>query len=186
MIKNSQKGLLHIYPDYAELSDPDRRNVLAEKAGVASSADRQMTQAGFEKAMAAYEAILWHRVDEGIVADPRDCRRCASRMLRGRKKDYCPACGEHRKVYAWSRTHWRDKLPDAGQANSRQLHKVRELWGLLTDFLPEQKCNERYLGAIAAKACGRAAPILLHNLSRHQAHLTIEALKDRLRHAVKN
>jgi len=196
MIKNTQKGLLHIYPDLAGLDGAHQRRVLLSNAGVESSADPNLSQEGFERAMAAYEALLWDRVDRGVVPDPRHCRKCGRAMERGApgRPDRCPEGCERRKVNAWTRDYWRQKLPaDRGGANSRQIWKLRELWTLLQDYLPEAEQADSYLAAIISRTAPDDGPQSLlegtslawHRITAQQAHRAIEALKDRLAHAVR-
>ena len=188
-----EKALLHIYPDLAGMNDLERRDVLRRSTGAVSSADPAVTQEGFERAMAAYETVLWDRVDRGQVKDPRLCTKCgrplqASVNGMGTCREGC----ETRKVYAWSRDYWRQRLPRDHAANSRVLWKLRQLWDLAQDYLPESDRTDAYLAGICCKAAKRGSPAALliscqiqrDKVSAQQAHGGIEALKDRLAHAV--
>lgn len=190
MISPREKAFLHIYPDLAHMSDQDRRDVLTHAAGVMSSSDPRMSHDGVDRAMAAYEAILWARVDHGVVADPRTCAVCGRPMRHvGSGIGQCPeGCGS-RKVHAWDRDYWRKRLPDDHGANSRQLWKLKELWTLLKDYLPESERNESYLAGIIGQGgqpiMEQGRSIAWHRLKSGQANIAIEALKDRLRYAVR-
>jgi len=196
MISPQEKALLHIYPDLARISDPDRREILMHAAGVTSSSDPVMNHAGCESAMATYEAILWDRVDQGVIPDPRLCKKCLRPMNHvGGGMGECPeGCGKY-KIYAWTRDYWRKRLPAPHGANTRQIWKLREIWTILQDYLPESDRNERYLAGIIAK-CSKIGvnpqalmeserSIAWHRLTSQQVHLATEAVKDRLHYAIK-
>jgi hypothetical protein len=192
MISSREKAFLHIYPDLASMSDQDRRDVLVHAAGVESSADPRMTHDGVNRAMAAYETILWYRVDKAVVPDPRKCPVCGRPMRHiGNGYGDCPeGCVSRRRIHAWDRTYWRQRLPAQNGANTRQIWKIKELWSLLQDYLPEESRTDVYLAGIIEKAAPRAGiyangAIAWQNLAESAAHLAIEALKDRLRYAVR-
>lgn len=198
MITAREKALLHIYPEIAGLSDPDRRDILQRCAGVVSTGDPHINQEGFERAMASYEQILWDRVEKGLLKDPRVCSRCGRALKpapQGRRSQ-CPEGCESRRVYSWTRDYWRKRLPAAAMANSRQIWKLRQLWALLLDYLPEEERNEFYLAGIVAHCTpGGVDPRALlespfvmawHRVTSQQAHLSTEAIKDRLRYAVRD
>jgi hypothetical protein len=194
MISPREKAFLHIYPDLAHMSDQDRRDVLTHAAGVDSSSNPGMSHDGVDRAMAAYEAILWARVDRRVVPDPRACAVCG-RPLRhaGGGVGECPeGCGS-RKVHAWSRDYWRKRLPAGHGANSRQIWKLKELWSLLRDYLPESDRTDAYLAGIISNSVAGDFEQLLesgnslawHRLTANQTNVAIEAIKDRLRYAVR-
>lgn len=161
MIHASQKMLLHVYAGAARLSDPTYRNYLAAAAGVNSAADPSMSQSGFEAAMAALETVLFQRVAAGEVPDPR-----------GRNR------------YIRSEFYWRDKLPKAGLINSRQAHRIEGLWIALCNWLPPEQRNLEYLGRIVRKATGKRDPGITA-LTDREAGCLIDALKDRIAHAIR-
>jgi len=192
MITNREKALAHIYPDLAGLTNDERRQFMVDVAQVYSS--RQLNQAGFEKLMAAFEAELWHRVDLGRAPDPRLCRTCSRPLTHGRDGyGQCPEGCERRKVYAWKRTYWRDKLPADTSANTRLVWKVKRYWKLLLCYLPEAEQNDHYLAGIIAHTTDTTSrrdellegdSIAWPRVTPEEARRTIEALKDRLTHAV--
>jgi hypothetical protein len=156
-----QKALLHIYKDAAGISDPVYRGILFETAGVKSSADRNMTQDGFDRAMAALEAVLFDRVARNAVKDPRG-------------------------VNSWikSADHWRRKLPQAGRMNSRQLFKLRRAWDILGEFLDTGQHTDAYLSGIVLQSVGRSINDW-SDLSSAEAGFVIDALNDRITAAIK-
>ena len=162
-------------------------------AGVYSARQSALTQQGFEAAMAAFEKILWQRVKAGIVPDPRLCTICSRPLKRtSNNTGACPEACQRRKVYAWSPDYWRNRRIKAGAANSRQLWKLRQVWTLLQDYLDPDERNDRYLAGIIAHTCNTHAQRFLENntvnwarVTSRQAHLTIEALKDRLNYTLK-
>lgn len=159
MISNDQKVRLHVYARAAGISEPAYRNVLRQQAGCVSAADSDFTQQGWERCMAALESILFARVDAGQVPDPR---------------------GRSRWIHA--RTYWRDRLPRAGYATTRQLHRVRELWATVQTFLPPEKRGLDYLAGIVQRSVNRNVD--LAHLTYAEAAFCINALQDRISHAV--
>lgn len=161
MIRDRQKMLAHIYAKAANVSEPTYRNILRDAAGVASCADRRMTQEGFERLMASLETLLFERVHAGEVSDPR---------------------GENRYIKAPH--YWRGKLPRSGGINSRQLHAIEAMWARCCEFLPEAQCNPAYQAGIVRRAVGRDDAALL-NLGCQEAGFVLDALKDKLAHAIR-
>lgn len=193
-LDGKQIAILHAYPKLAGLSEPDRRDVMRRHSGCASASEDLWEQHTFENAMAAFETILWTRVATGVCKDPRLCRQCGRRLVR-LQHGYgeCPEGCEKRKVYSWDMNYWRSKVTMPGVANSRLVHKVRELWAMLCDYLPADERTDRYLHGIIEQATNRASPLLIlggqiqwDRLSPEEANFAIEALKDRLRNAVKD
>ncbi len=162
MIRDTQKALPHIYAGAAGLSDPAYRDQLRHAAGVASVADRSLTQAGWERIMAALETVLFLRVHAGEVADP---------------------IGHSR--YILSEFYWRRKLPREGRINSRQAYKIQDLWTRLQAYLPEDQRTLAYLAGIIRKATGKPDPGYTC-LTGNEADALINALKDRLSHALRS
>ena len=162
MIQPNQKMLLHLYKAAARLNDPTYRNFLRQSAGVASAADPEFTQAGFEAAMASLETVLFQRVHAKEVESP---------------------VGKSR--YILEEFYWRRKLPRDGMINSRQAHRIDELWRQICAFLPPEKRTADYQAAIVARATGQASASR-SALTFYQANNLIDALKDRLAHALKS
>ena len=158
---NKQKALLHIYKAAAGITDQIYRGILAENAGVKSAADRRFTQDGFDRAMAALEAVLFDRVARHEVRDPRG-------------------------VIAWIRTsdHWRRRLPQAGRMNSRQLFNLRRAWDILGEFLDTGQHTDAYLSGIVLHSVGRRINDW-SDLSSAEAGFVIDALQDRITAAIK-
>ena len=185
MISAKEKAIVHAYPNLIGLSTLERRQHMVKTVGCYSSLE--LDQARFEHLMASLEELLWTRVEAGTVPDPRACRKCGS-ALRPEQNGFgvCPRGCERRKVFAWGRTYWRDRLPDRRRANSRQRYMIRNLWGLLQDYLPAEEQTDAYLGGIWRHAAGLApsVPWNVETLSSAHASALIDALKDRLTHAV--
>ena len=160
-IHRSQVITIQKYKRWARLDDATYRDLLQRAAGVNSS--KFLNQRQFDVVMSWLEALLWDRVDAGLVPAPA-----------GMVRDY-----------------WRNKAPDSGMINSRMRWKLNNLWALLTDYLPTEERTEAYLAGICEKACGRELAGLLHEgciqwerLPQSAALLALEAMKDRLKHAV--
>lgn len=160
MITSKEKALLHIYATAADLTDHGYRIILKKSAGVPSAADDQMDQSGFERAMAALETVLFDRVERREVPSP---------------------IGRNRWIM--NPYYWRKRLPQDGAINSRQFHLIEELWTALRDRLPEDRRDLAYLAGIIRKATGKA-DVGLTALTSAQAGFVIDALQDRLAHAV--
>lgn len=160
MIKAQQKALIHIYKNAARLSDLDYRDVLRRNAAVNSAADRSITQAGYERAMATLETILFARVAAGEIPTPIG----RSRWIR-------------------NEFYWRHKLPASGSINSRQAHLIERLWISLQEHLPPGARNLTYLAGILYRATGRRQ-VGYYALTIQQAACLIDALRDRLAHAI--
>ena len=156
---NRQKYLVHLYPTLAGLTDPERRQVLFEVSQCTSAKHPALTQWHFDQVMARYETVLAQRVRDGRVDRPP--RAKVGNLL-----------------------YWRRRLPADGGANSRLLHKIDALWSQLLPYLPDDKQTDRYLCDIATFACGYHVRDR-YALKAWQGTLLVEALKDRLSHALK-
>ena len=156
---NQQKGLIKSYQRYAGMSDPDYRDLLHTYAGATSSRDRHLTQFHFDVVMPLIETRAHLAETNGLT--------------RGRKPS---------KLSNWY--YWRNKAPGKGQASSRELWKIEQVWKMLTPLLPESERGHAYLCGIASHATGEKISHL-HTLTVSQALAVIEALKDRLAHAMR-
>jgi len=161
MLNRTQKIIIHEYARAARLADPIYRDLLHHHAGMASAADKDFSQPGFDQVMAALETVLFERVNRGEVPDP---------------------IGHSR--YIRDETHWRERLTPAGRINSRQYHRIQQLWSQLQEWIPDGECTTAYLAGIVCHAT-RKPDIGVTALSSSQAWCVIEALKDRLAHALK-
>lgn len=159
-LTNSQKALLALYRGAADIGELRYRTLLDHHAGVLSARDGGWTQSAFDQVMSALETILEERITAGEVPDPR---QTASKIR--------------------SLTYWRRRLPNMGRANSRHLHKIRELWAILRQQDHHlHGATDAYLLAMASRTAARPVPDL-HLLTDREAANLIEALKDRLAYA---
>lgn len=158
MIHNPQKAILHHYARAAALQEMEYRALLKRVANVASAADPDMTQHGFEAAMAALETILFERVDRREVPWPR-------------------------RISA--RTYWRDRANQnrPGRINSRQFQRIMQLWTQLGEWMSDAQRTPAYFAGIVAKATGRTLGISA--LTSADAAHVIEALQARLSAAIR-
>jgi|GEM_PF-2558098 len=192
MITKRELALTHIYPALARLSEKERRCTMLDSVGAYSS--KELNQGTFEILMAELETILWQRVDAKQAPDPRACTVCGRYLKPGPNGlGQCPEGCELRKVYAWRKRYWRERLPRRNQAHSRLRWKILQIWELLVDYLPKDQRNERYLAGIIHKAAELPLSDLLsdsqinwHRITPKAAHFVIEALKDRLNYTVKS
>lgn len=157
---------IHQYKRWAGLTDPEYRGLLTRAAGVRSAAD--LDNRGFDRVMPALESALWHRVDEGLVPEPEHDGRLA--------RDY-----------------WRRRAPAKGMCNTRLRWEVLQFWAQLVEMLPPDSRHDRYLAGILAKSAGSgdgadlldpSGSIAWERVPSRSAWLTVEALKDRIAHAI--
>lgn len=156
---NAQKGIIKAYQRYAGMSDPDYRDLLHTYAAATSSRDAHLTQFHFDAIMPLVETRAHLAETNGLA--------------RGRRPS---------KLSNWY--YWRNRAPGKGSASTRELWKIRELWDQLIPYLPESERCDSYLLAIASHATGRKVEHL-HDLRVPEALSLIEALKDRLAHAIR-
>lgn len=162
-----QKALIHQYARLAGMTRAEYVSALRQAAGVETSKD--LTQETFEAAMATIEAILWYRIDEGIVPDP-------NRLGRRMERDY-----------------WRRRVPKVGMINSRLKFKLTNLWSVLSRMLAPEKRSEAYLAGIISATTGDSlydilsgGRIIWTSISARSAHMAIEAIKDRIKYATRS
>lgn len=160
-LHTSQRILIQIYRRAANMADADYRRLLLANTGCRSSTQATWTQESYDAAMAALETILFERVAQGRVENP---------------------IGRDRYIRA--EFYWRNKNPGQGYINSREVHKITQLWTLLGEYLPAENCSLQYFRGIVAKATGRQ-DIGLGRLTAKDAHRVIVALKDRLAFAMR-
>lgn len=156
---NLQKGIVKSYQRYAGLSDPDYRAILHQQTGATSSRDTHLTQFHFDVVMPLLE-IRAHLAETNGLA-------------RGRRPT---------KLTDWY--YWRHRAPAKGKASTRELWKISGAWKALCPLLPETERGPDYLLGIARHATGRDVRDL-HDLGLSEALSVIEALKDRLAHALR-
>jgi hypothetical protein len=147
--------VVHRYKRLAALDEEEYRSLMARVTScqARSSTAPDLTNGDFDTFMAHLEAQLDWRIKEGLASPT------------------------HAGV---SLTYWRNKLPRAGKANSRQIHEIYDWWHRLGPFIPAESRTPEYLRAIAAKASHSKISAVVELSARH-AGLVIEALKDRLR-----
>lgn len=165
MWTHKQKGIVKTYQRYAGMADLEYRALLHTQTGATSSRDAHLTQFHFDAFMPLMEIRAHLAEINGLAVGRR------------------PA-----KLSNWY--YWRNRSPARGKATSRELWKVtnaehRGLWDLLTPYLPESERGHDYLCGIAAHACGLHKVEHLHELTVGQCGMLIEALKDRLQHALR-
>lgn len=167
MLTKGEYAKVHTYARLAGLNRIEYEDLVQRATGKRTTTE--ITHAGCDRVLAALEAVLFQRYDEGLLQP--------SSAL---------------KVQALDRYHYRKKLPRLGMANSRLRHKVEQLWNVLLDYLPEPDRNDVYLAAVmhVASGCdmrqivGPDRKLVWSAIPAETARLTIEALKDRLSHAV--
>jgi len=86
------------------------------------------------------------------------------------------------KIRNWY--YWRNRYRRPGTATYAQLHRITDDWARLRDCLPDSERTDAYLLGIARHATGADLESIADLLSCDAA-LLIEALKDRLRYAIR-
>jgi hypothetical protein len=156
---NKSKGLVQIYRRYAGMPDPVYRDRLHQCTGARSSRDQHLCGAHFEAFMPLMESAAHLAETNGMAV--------------GRKP---------RKIQDWY--YWRNRYRAPGLATHAQLHAITDLWAQFIPYLPESERSDQYLMGIAIHATGSKIAAL-HSLRSHQAGLLIDALKDRMRYAIR-
>jgi hypothetical protein len=142
------------YQILAGMDDQDLRIIIREVSGQLNEQSPKLTQHHFDRLMVRLEMRVAEAVEAGTAAWPPGFKPC----------------------------YWRLRN-QAGHINHRQSREIRELWENLVTYLPETDRTEAYLLAIAKHGCGRKVESI-HRLTGWQASNVIDALKDRLRHAM--
>lgn len=164
-----QIGIVKMYANYAGLPDQLYRDLLHQYTGATSSTAPHLTQFHFDIFMPVLETYA-HLAE-----------------VNGRAVGNRPA-----RIRDWY--YWRKRQPGEGMANSRQLHRIEAvLWPQLAPYLPPDHRAPRtpgespmwYVHEIAATATGRYIRSL-SDLRIYEANMVIEALKDRIRWALKS
>lgn len=152
---------IFVWRKYVKACGMSERESRAFLAGVAenimSEESPLLVQRHYDDAMAAIESELDFRVAEGTAEWPP-------------KTDP---------------QYWRNRHPSSGGENTREAHKIKELWDELTGYLPIEKQNEAYLLGICSQCCKRRIQDHDTEMREWEALAVIEALKDKLEHAKK-
>lgn len=161
MISTKEKALIHIYADAAGLQEAEYRALLRDNTGHNSCAAQTFSHYHCDIILAVLEAVLFDRVAESLVSDPRGSSR-----------------------YIRDEFYFRSRLQNAGKINARQFRLIQQLWNQLSEFLEDGRSQYDYLTAITVQAIGKAIP--LQNLSSTQAGMVINALRDRFAGAMRS
>lgn len=158
MWSKREKALIHIYKQAAGIGDDEYRRLLKDTTGHSSAADRNLTQAEFESAMAALEARLVWAIDQGLVPAP----------ARGKIQDL---------------TYWRTRKPiDAIRITARQLERIKwmlhELRTKYWSHMGHEQLRDYVDGIIRHGSKSGSDSVV--DLTAHQASNLIDALTDRL------
>lgn len=141
------------YAKFAGMSLTEGRIFLSKVLNVAiQEEDPSLNQQHFDLVMAELETELELRISQG-QASP---------------------VPEYIKL-----TYWRNRKPRAGESNTRETHKVWEVWYELQKWLDEDHRNEAYLLGIASQCCRKRITDIGH-MSARESWFVIEALKGRL------
>ena len=161
MWSKREKALVHIYKAAAKLDDEEYREILFDATGARSAADRGLTQAEFEMAMASLEARLEYAINNGMVERPK----------KGRIRNL---------------NYWRDRLPrETGRITDRQLNLICRLLKDLEPHVSAIQNEDAYLAGMVKKATGAGTHDNVIELKVQEASALIDALKDRLAYARK-
>jgi hypothetical protein len=153
--------MLQVYRKAARIDDHSYHAMLDANAGTDTSTSSAWTDESYDAVMASIEAYLFDRVDRDIVPNP------------------IPG-----STYIRSRTYWRAKNPGGGLINSRQVDRINRLWADLMPHINEDNRNTEYFCGIIAKATAKPSP-RRDPLTHAEAGYVIDALTDRLKHAIR-
>jgi len=160
LIGNKQKAIIHVYLQKIGMDRDSYEDLLHGCAGVVSS--KELNRDQFQILMAELEKIAYSM----------------NPLPNGLKPQ-----GTFTKPESYG-----DLGPSAAQVKF-----ILKLWKLLLDYLPEDDRNHHYLARIINKTHAQAKPVRLTqadtidwcSLGKASASKTIDALKDRLKYAVK-
>ena len=141
------------YAKFADMNPCESRIFLSKTLNMAiQEEDPTLTQKHFDLVMAELEAELELRISQGEVAKPAKIKL----------------------------TYWRDRKPQGRESNSRETHKVWDVWFELQKYLDKEKQQVSYLLGILSHACNKTITAV-SNMTTGETWLAIEALKGRLK-----
>jgi len=141
------------YAKFAEMTPKESRIFLSNTLNIAvQEEDPNLTNKQFDLVMAELEAELELRITQGDVAKPAKIKL----------------------------TYWRERKPISGESNTRETHKVWEVWFKLCPWMNEEKRKVSYLLGIATKCCHKQITDI-SQMSAREAWFVIEALKLKLK-----
>jgi hypothetical protein len=155
-----EKGIAAMYRRYAGIPDQEYRQALYEATGARSSTAKWLTQYHFDVFMPVLEfrAEIAHANGKGVGAVPA-------------------------KIRDWK--YWRKRNPNNGSMNTRMRAKIFALFADLRPFLDDPPSDPiHYLSGVVEHATGKPVTSFF-GITNGDANLLIEALKDRLKHAVR-
>ena len=150
--KYSQLQKFKQYARLCRIGVNEARELLYKTVGMMNEESPQLSQTDFDDFMAAIESKLEALVNSGRVSVPQYI-----------KLEY-----------------WRNRHPNQGQVNTRESHKIYEIWSKLEKLLSQEKRNMNYLLGFVANTCRFKHIMPVENLSSRQALKVIDALKKRL------
>ena len=130
----------------------EARGLLYRAVGAMNEESPHLKQIDFDDVMATIEAELEVRAQTGQASVP----------------------GHINLQY------WRRRRPGKGAVNTRESHKIFEVWNELKGYLDADKQNDQYLLGFAAHTCRLSRAKAIKDLSAREALKVIDALKRRL------
>jgi len=150
---------VQIYRRAAGLAEGEYRHLLKTHVGTFSSREKCLTQWHFDIFMPVMELKVDEQIHQATPAKPLP--KQISNLH-----------------------YWRSRCPKDGGMTTRQRHKIFAVWKQLEPLLPEKvQQSTAYMAQVAQQATGYRIGDFW-GMKAWQANLLIEALKDRLRHAV--
>jgi phage gp16-like protein len=150
--KDSQLQKFRQYARFCRMDINEARTLLYQTTGAMNEESPALKQIDFDDFMATIEARLEALVIAGATRVP----------------DYI------------SLQYWRQRYPKKGGVNSRESHKIYELWEQLSPYLNTEKQNLQYLFGFAAHTCNLSRAKAIEDLTAREALKVIDALKKRL------
>jgi hypothetical protein len=150
--KESQLKKFRQYVRLCKMDMGEARQLLYRSVGAMNEESPDLKQVDFDDVMAAIETELETRVKAGTSSVP----------------EYIHL------------QYWRQRHPNKGAVNTRESHKIFELWNELKAYLGEEKRTAQYLLGFAAHVCCFTHSKAIEDLSAREALKVIDALRKRI------
>ena len=144
------------YCKYCGMDETEAREIIFRNFGVMHEEAPTLTNTDFDDIMVVLEELLEKRISSGSL--PGFIRVDKSLDLQ----------------------YWRRRRPGKGALNTRESHKIFEIWNELKGYLDADKQNDQYLLGFAAHTCRLSRAKAINDLSAREALKVIDALKKRL------
>jgi hypothetical protein len=156
--QNRQLKIFRRYCKYCFMSETEVRELLFETFGVFHEETPTLTNADFDDIMVTLEV----RLEERVQANNN------------------PYVSYNNSNGQLDLHYWRKRHPRKGGINTREAHKIHELWEKLSGYLSEEKRNTQYLLGFIGHVCRARQAKAIEDLSARESLKVIDALKQRI------